>query len=104
MKTEILRILKESPGRKFKSKEIAKILWISVTESSRHLLSLCNSYQIHFSRDGNFKVFYIPLPTKKENTTQSRVVPEFKPMKGYTAKMSERLERKDFHLITLDEH
>ena len=104
MKTEIMRIIQESPNHKFKSKEIAKILKISVTDSSKYLLQLCSTFQIHHGRDGNFKVFYMPVVENKSGATQSRIAPEFKPMVGYSARMSERLDRKDFHLITLDEH
>ena len=104
MKTEIMNIIKELPNHKFKSKDIANILNISVTESSKYLVMLCNSCDLESAQEKKFKVFYIPIPKEKKSTTQSRVVPVFKPMKGYTARMSERLERKDFHLITIDEH
>ena len=104
MKNKIMNIIQESPNLKFKSKDIAKILNISITESSKYLVMLCNSCEIESAQEKKFKVFYIPVPKEKTSTTQSRVVPEFKQMTGYTARMSERLERKDFHLITLDKH
>ena len=104
MKTEIMRIIQESPNHKFKSKEIASILKISVTDSSKYLFQLCNIFRISSGQENGVKVFYMPVVENKSGATQSRIAPEFKPMVGYSARMSERLDRKDFHLITLDEH
>lgn len=105
MKDKILQIIKDAQGYRFTSKELAGMLNITHTESSRFLLILCNSFEIKFERKGNYKVFYVPSESENNAVTQRKIPKEFKPMVGYAASLSLRLDdgRKDFHLITLDE-
>ena len=102
MKNEILKLIEESPGQKFKLSEIVEILGSTASVCSLKLKSLIkNGYIKQQTIAHGCKVYFIDSDATKSELTKARVPPTFKPMKGYGASLSSRLDddRKEFHPI-----